>query len=101
MKMAAVRPPAGMKLAHRVLAHIVHARDIAQKARPVTTEPLTRRQGCTAAGTCPLIIATAHDELAARRAYDWFWVGRAAFPAEGVAAHAAHGKTPIFKSLHF
>ena len=91
VKMAAVRPPAGMKLARRVLAHIVHAGDVAQKARPVTTEPLAGRQGCTAVGTCPLIIATAHDKLAARLAYGWFGMGRATFPAEGVTGHAAHG----------
>ena len=94
VEMAAIRPSAGMKLARRVLAHIVHARDIAQKARPVATEPLAGRQGRIATGTRPLIIATAHDEIAARLAYDWLGMGRAAFPAEGVASHAAHDGTP-------
>ena len=71
------------------LIHI-YAGDIAQKARPVATKPLAGRQGCTAVGTRPLIIATAHDELAARLAYDWLGMGRAAFPAEGVASHTSH-----------
>lgn len=90
VKMAAVRPSAGMKLACRVLAHIVHAGNVAQKTRPVATKPLAGRQDRTAIGTCPLIIATAHDELAACLAYDWLGVRRPALPAKGIAAHAAH-----------
>ena len=93
--MVAVRPSAEMERARRILAHIVHAGDVAQKARPIATKPPAGRQGDTAAGACPLLVATAHHEPAARLADDWLGMRRPALPAEGIAAHTAHGKIPF------
>ena len=90
-KMGPVGPPTRMKRSRVVFSQVVHAGDVAQKARPVATQARTRRQVGAATRAYPCFVAAPHDELPARGARNRLGMGRPAFPAEGIAAHAAHG----------